>query len=179
MGASRGLTELEGAVLGLVWSRAPCTPYAVRREFQVSPSPFWSGSAGAIYPLMRRLEKRGLLRAEARVTGRRRGRQYAPTAAGLRALRAWIGPPPPAWVLGVPMDALRTRVEFLGALSRARREAFLTSVESGLSTHIRIVQRHCRRSMGKAKTADHLTARGALLMLRARRLWLREVRAAR
>jgi DNA-binding PadR family transcriptional regulator len=179
MAASRGLSELEGAVLGLVWSCAPCTPYEIRREFQISPSPFWSGSAGAIYPLMGRLEKRGLLCAEPRVTGRRRGRQYVLTPAGLQALRAWIGPPLPAWVLGVPMDALRTRVEFLGALSRGRREAFLISVETELSSYIRVVERHCRRAMREGKAADHLSARGALLMLRARRLWFREVRAVR
>ncbi|HZE88705.1 MAG TPA: PadR family transcriptional regulator, partial [Verrucomicrobiae bacterium] len=72
MRARKGLSELEGATLGVVWSEQPCTPYAIRRVFQTSPSPFWSGSAGAIYPLVERLETRGLVRAEATMTGRRR-----------------------------------------------------------------------------------------------------------
>jgi hypothetical protein len=76
------------------------------------------------------------------------------------------------------MDALRTRVEFLGSLPRARREAFLTSVETGLASHIRAIERDCRRTRAEASAAEHLSARGALLMLRARRVWLREVRAA-
>jgi hypothetical protein len=76
------------------------------------------------------------------------------------------------------MDALRTRVEFLGALSRDRKEAFLASVETGLSSHVRIIETHCRQTKRKGNTTDHLAARGALLMLRARRVWLREVRSA-
>src|SRR5215471_10904004 len=141
----KGLSELEGAVLGVVWHRAPCTPYTIRREFLESPSPFWSGSAGAIYPLVARLERRGLLRGASHRTGRRRGWRYVPTAAGLRALRAWVGPPVPAWVLGVPMDALRTRVEFIGTLPRARREAFLATVEGGLASQLRTIENDCRK----------------------------------
>ena len=47
-------TELEAAVLGVVWQDGPCTPYAIRQHFLESPAPRWSGSAGAIYPLVRR-----------------------------------------------------------------------------------------------------------------------------
>src|SRR5262245_13459166 len=52
MTSSRNLTELEGTALGVIWAGQPCTPYRVRRVFLDSPSPSWSGSAGAIYPLI-------------------------------------------------------------------------------------------------------------------------------
>jgi hypothetical protein len=49
---ARRLSELEAAVLGLVWSDGPCTAYAVRRTVQNSLSTQWSGSAGAVYPVV-------------------------------------------------------------------------------------------------------------------------------
>ena len=55
------LTDLEQAALGVVWRDGPCTPYQVRKQFLDSPTPSWSGSAGTIYPLMRRLEDMGLV----------------------------------------------------------------------------------------------------------------------
>ena len=57
----RTTSELEGAVLGVIWQEGPCTAYTIRKQFVASPSPQWSGSAGAIYPLVRRLEKKRLL----------------------------------------------------------------------------------------------------------------------
>ena len=48
MAGSRALTELEGAVLGTIKQKGPCTPYAVRREFRSSLTPYWSGSAGNV-----------------------------------------------------------------------------------------------------------------------------------
>ncbi len=57
--ATQRLSELEAVVLGLVWSDGPCTAYAVRRTVQASLSAQWSGSAGAVYPAVARLEQRG------------------------------------------------------------------------------------------------------------------------
>ena len=67
----RALTELEGAALGVVVRDGPCTSYVVKEMFRGSPSEFWSGSAGSIYPLMRRLEERGLVASKRGSTGRR------------------------------------------------------------------------------------------------------------
>jgi DNA-binding PadR family transcriptional regulator len=120
------LTELEGCVLGIVWSQGPCTAYAARRVFLDSPSPYWSGSAGAVYPLLVRLEDRGLVRARAHSLGLRASRRFGITPPGRRMLERWLGPPLPDWILGIPMDPLRTRMGFLGALpaqeQSARRE---------------------------------------------------------
>jgi DNA-binding PadR family transcriptional regulator len=172
------LSELEGAVLGVVWADGPCTAYAVRRTFKDSLSPQWSGSAGAIYPLLDRLRQRGLLRSKRRPGDRRGGRLWRPTAAGLRALRQWLAPPLPDWVIGVPVDALRTRLQFLGALSPARRAAFLQDARTGLQDHIVEVEKDCRTSRGGPDPYHHLVARGALAMVRARRAWLKEVARA-
>jgi DNA-binding PadR family transcriptional regulator len=104
------LTELEGCVLGEIWERGPCTAYAVRQEFLRSLNPHWSGSAGAIYPLIKRLEQRGYVRARDHATGRKQSKRYVVTAAGKRELCRWLGPPLAVGTVGVPMDPLRTRL---------------------------------------------------------------------
>lgn len=172
------LSELEGCVLGLVWAGGPCTPYAIRQIFLSSPSPHWSGSAGAIYPLVRRLERRRLLRSETQATGRRRSRLYALTPAGTRALQAWLSPPLPEVAVGVPADPLRTRLRFLEALPQARRRAFLADARARLHRHLRLVQADCRKRRASGDRFDYLMARGALHQMRAREAWLREVARA-
>jgi DNA-binding PadR family transcriptional regulator len=170
----RQITELEGCVLGLVWANGPCTPYQVRREFLKSPSPHWSGSAGAIYPLMERLEKRGLIRSTAQAAGRRKSKGYTVTAAGLRKLRAWAGPPLAVELLGVPADPLRTRLRFLEALTPEQQLLFLAEAERGLVEQVRIVEAdHARRATEGPMV--RLMTKGAVTSLRARLEWIREV----
>ena len=170
------LSELEGCVLGLVETQGPLTPYAVRKVFLDSASPHWSGSAGAIYPLIRRLEERALLKSEAHRTGSRRSRLYRSTATGRRVLRRWVGPPIPDWVVAVPVDSLRTRLSFLVVLSRADRIAFVTNATRMIEAHIRTVREHPRAA--RPEPFEELVDRGVLIMLEARRTWLGEVTTA-
>jgi DNA-binding PadR family transcriptional regulator len=169
---ARQLTELEGCVLGLLKLRGPRTPYAIRREFLASPTPHWSGSAGAIYPLVGRLAKRGLVRA-ARGTGDGRGGTlYALTAAGGRALRGWLGPPLSPLTLGLPPDPIRTRVGFLGLLPEEERRSFLAAAEEDL-----------RRQLAEALPPaddpfERWAARALYLMREARLAWVREMAEA-
>jgi DNA-binding PadR family transcriptional regulator len=174
MASMRDLSELEGCVLGLVWSREPCTAYSIRREFLDSPSPQWSGSAGAIYPLVERLERLKLIRSAAHARGKRRSWRLSLTPAGRRTLERWLGPPHSRQTLGVPSDPLRTRVEFLGALSAWQRKRFLTEAERGLATHLRVVEQDCARRRRAGELPAYLAALGARGMLRARLEWLRE-----
>ncbi len=60
------MTELESTVLGVVWLRGPCTAYVIRQEFLASSSSYWTASTGAIYPVLRRLEGAGMIRAGGR-----------------------------------------------------------------------------------------------------------------
>ena len=170
------LSELEGAVLGTIHVEGPCTAYAVRKTFRKSPSPHWSGSACAIYPLIHRLEKRGLVRSKPKKKDARRGRLYRLTPAGLRIFRSWLAPPHPDWVIGVPVDALRTRVRFLLVLPSEQRSAFLEEALARLREHIEEVIEDCRVTSDLSDPCPHLVARGALASLTARKSWLEEVR---
>ena len=175
--AARDLTELEGIVLGIVWSRQPCTPYQVRREFADSPSPHWSGSAGAIYPLVSRLESAGLLRSVAHATGSRKSRLYNLTPAGRNALVRWVGPPLPPGILSVPPDPLRMRIAFMTVLPPARRRRFLEAIEKGLHEFLEIFERdYTERRLGDPQA--ELMAHGAVRMQKTRLEWIRGVRVA-
>jgi DNA-binding PadR family transcriptional regulator len=178
MRRARPLTELEGTVLGVVWSRQPCTAYQVRREFTDSPSPYWSGSAGAIYPLMARLQAAGLLRSQAHATGARKSRRYTLTAAGRAALARWVGPPVPDHIVGVPPDPLRARITFMRVLPAARRRVFLRAIEAGMQKFLELAEQEYARG-GYGGPDFEPMARGALAMQKARLEWFRSVVLAR
>ena len=167
----RSLTELESTVLGVVWSKQPCTPYQVRCEFTESPSPYWSGSGGAIYPLMTRLESKGLVRSKAHATGSRRSRLYEVTPAGRASLRRWVGPPIAEDIVGVPPDPLRTRLAFLDVLPASRRAEWLQEIEARLEQLVGRSERFQDRAEGPFFA---LMARGALAMQRTRLAWVRD-----
>jgi DNA-binding PadR family transcriptional regulator len=175
MSARRELTELEGCVLGLCWELGPCTPYAIRKEFLASPSPHWSGSAGAIYPLIERLEGVRLIRAADGSAGPRRSKHYSLTPGGREALRRWLGPPLTDVTLGIPPDPLRTRMRFLGALAQQRKMSLLTEAEHGLRAHLNRLEQECERYRTAGEPHAWLMARGAVRMLRARLEWVQEV----
>jgi DNA-binding PadR family transcriptional regulator len=171
----RDLTELEGCVLAYVWEKGSCTAYVLRQEFLRSPSPHWSGSAGAIYPLVQRLARERLLRSENRSTGRRRSKCYALTPAGLAQFLRWLGPPLTDKTAGLPMDPLRTRLRFLGALSAKQRAAFLANAEAKLVRDlVRLEKEYEDPPEGPY---DALAGRGAVAMMRARLEWIRQVSA--
>jgi len=168
----RSLSELEGCVLGLVWAKGPCTPYTIRKVFQSSPSLFWSGSAGAIYPLFKRLERHGFIRSEKQIRGSRQQRKhYTLTTVGKTALRAWLKPDSD-WIFAVPPDPLRTRVDFLGALAPTARHRFLATAKTKIQSQVRVVEKDCAQKVNQQY--PYLVARGALKTLRARLEWIDE-----
>jgi DNA-binding PadR family transcriptional regulator len=130
-GNKRALTELEGAVLGAVVRDGPCTSYAVKELFRASPSDFWSGSAGSIYPLMKRLEQQGLVASKRGSTGRRGHRTYRATPKGRRAFARWMTDAERTAAMGY--DPLRTRLVFVGQLSQRTRAEFRAAVAAALT----------------------------------------------
>ncbi|MHC5001706.1 MAG: PadR family transcriptional regulator [Planctomycetota bacterium] len=169
-------SDLEHVVLGIVWKMGPMTPYAIRREFLTSPTPHFSGSAGAIYPLVRRLESDRLLDSEAVARGRRRGRQYRITDRGLAMLRRWLRPPIPDADAGSTFDPLRVRVYFLAALPRTQRERYLDEAIAALRARRPQIVADERRYADSGDAYSRLASRGIRLSLEARLRWLADVR---
>jgi DNA-binding PadR family transcriptional regulator len=170
------MSELASFVLGLVWQHGPCTAYTIRRALLDSPSATWSGSAGAIYPLVERLERDGLLSGRALADGKRARREFSITARGRAALRAWIGPPLGAEAVTVTSDPLRSRARFLGLLSAAERRAWIAAAEAALTTVEANVRRWHEQYASDDAPELALVTRHAELELAFRRAWLEELR---
>lgn len=82
------------AILGLLESE-PRSGYDIRRETSTGLGHFWSESYGQIYPALRSLTAKGLVRRRTeRRTGRRARIVYSITSRGREALRRWTLLPP-------------------------------------------------------------------------------------
>ena len=169
------LSELEGAVLGLLWRAGPMTAHAVRQVFLDSPTSHFSGSAGAIYPLIRRLRDADLVAKSDKNSGAKGGTAYAVTPAGRAALKHWMKPDDTVWLTTVTFDPLRTRILTLGVLTPRERAAFLHDAEQQLETTA-----HQQAAELKGKSMDPWTAAalgGALAVTRARLRWISSLRS--
>jgi DNA-binding PadR family transcriptional regulator len=176
---ARRLSELEAVVLGLVWSDGPCTAYAVRRTVQASLSAQWSGSAGAVYPAVARLQERGLIRSRDQATGKRRSQALEITAKGNRALADWLRPPIDPVSLGIPPDPLRLRLRFLELLSPADRAAFLKEAITEVEITLDRVRKDVRRVRAAKESPFQIAmALGALHATRARLRTLNELKTS-
>ena len=172
------ITELEYSVLGVVWQSGPLTAYEIAKPFARSPSTYWSGSAGAIYPLVKRLEDRGLLQSETTEWNSREKRVFTITDEGLKALREWLSPPFTPDVGAVSFDPIRTRVSFLGALPARQRERFLDDAERVIREQLTTLQEMQQREEAAGNRFEALAGRGGMYELQARLKWLAEVRKA-
>ena len=168
-------TELEAAVLGVVWKNGSCTPYAIRQHFLESSAPRWSGSAGAIYPLVRRLETRGLVRSRPSVRGRRAQRDFRITRLGGTALKRWLRAPIAFGNGTLIHDPLRTRMLFLSVLPPEEALSFVLDALAALRRALQHAQKDCRENAIGENQFMHFAARNALLVTRARVKWLAEV----
>jgi len=93
--AGRQPTEFEQVLLGMI-AAAPSTGYDLKHEFATTPLGVYQPSSGALYPALRRLEAKGLIRAtaaEGAAESSRRRRVYELTAAGRAANVAWLRAP--------------------------------------------------------------------------------------
>jgi DNA-binding PadR family transcriptional regulator len=172
--AAPGHSELECFVLGIVWRYGPCSPYTVRRRLRDSPSTQWSGSAGAIYPLMQRLEKHGLLRSRSAATGERKSRRYTITSRGVAALRSWMGPPLPAEAVTVAYDPLRSRIRFLDLLAPEERRVWLAAAKAALEEVLDRVRQWEALHTDDDEPLGAILTRSGELDIAARAQWLAE-----
>ncbi len=167
------LSELEGAVLALIRELESATPYAVRARFLQSRSSHFSGSAGAVYPLMTRLAENGLLKTITHQQGKRQSKRYSLSAKGHKTFLAWLAPPVEEWMAAVSFDPLRTRVLYLNALPKKQRLQFLREAEQKLLDE----QLATRKALMAISENEWMAwgTEGALATIRARLKWIRRI----
>ena len=159
------MTELEGAILGVLRRSPGLSPYAVRREFQTSSSAEWSASAGAIYPAIARLKGRGMLISVA--GGDKRGmRRYTLTKKGRAAHDEWLCDI--SRIIGPGVDPFRTRAALWLELPVRRRESLLRVLKSAIVNH----QAQMSEQEPVLDRGDAITLRLYIGLQEQRLLWL-------
>lgn len=171
------LRDLEYVVLGVVWRDQPCTAYAVRMVFRSSLSAHWSGSAGAIYPLIRRLEGRRLLTSTQRSGDGRGTRLYRISPQGRRRLADWLKPPLPDAAELMPLDPLRVRFAFIETLPPQQQKAAAADAQRRIRNQLTSIRQHARQARAESDRRYWLH-RGAELGAQAQLRWLDEFAAA-
>src|SRR5579862_4484064 len=135
--AARPLTDFEQVLLGVIDSE-PRSGYGLKKMFNSSPSSVYQPSPGALYPALRRLEARGLLRSHTMESkGRRAQRMYHVTGAGHAAHVEWLRQPVVPATVGADLGLHLMRFALMANhLPRESVLAFLTSLESALDTFV-------------------------------------------
>jgi len=142
----RTLTDFEQILLGLL-ARSPSTGYELKKFFATTSAVVYQPSSGALYPALRRLERRGLLSAEpAPSTAKRGQRRYRLTAPGRTTHARWLRQPVEPATVGADLGTHLMRfvmaervldseeiLSFLDDLGTAL-EAFIAKINDYLAT---------------------------------------------
>lgn len=140
----RNLTDFENILIGRI-ATSPSSGYELKRFFATTPAIVYQPSSGALYPALRRLERRGLLAAEQSASaGRRMQRIYRLTPAGWAAHLEWLRQPVEAasvgrdlgthlmrFVMAEPVLTPEEILSFLSDLAHAL-EGFIADIENFL-----------------------------------------------
>ena len=133
----RALTDFEQILLGLV-ARTPSSGYELKKFFLTTPAIVYQPSSGALYPALRRLERRGLLSAEALPSsGRRTQRRYQLTASGRTAYVRWLRQPVDPATVGADLGMHLMRfVMAEGVLDHGEVLSFLCDLAAALEAFV-------------------------------------------
>lgn len=177
MTRSRELTDFEHVLLGLVGA-TPMSGYELRRHFRTTPAAAYQPSGGALYPALRRLEARGLLRAETTPSEPRGRRVYHPTAAGRATTLRWVREPINPETVGRDLGLHLIRFVLTEALLPPDEiRTFLTSLATGLEALVEGIEHYVASTplpgRHPALALDH-----GLAVHRASLEWVRSARAA-
>ena len=134
-------TTLEYALLGLI-HQAPQSGYDLRKIFETSAIGSFSGSPGAIYPALARLEKGGLIEGEIDGTTELRPRKvFRPTAKGGTIFRHWLSLDVSREDVEKRIDELILRFAFHGVLNDpSETRAFLEQLARHVSAFIEALE---------------------------------------
>lgn len=167
------LSDLEASAIGDIQKYESCTAHFIRTCFRNSPAKRFSDSAGSVYPMMKRLEARGLIESVVKKEGQRKVRYYQVTESGREALRLWIGPPVSDSAM-LTVDPLRTRMLYLGHISKANRRRWFEELETMLNEKLEAISDQKRTHPADSpdlvflKLADE----NAMMEIKTRLKWL-------
>ena len=177
-GAGRPLTDFEQVLLGVIHDE-PRSGYGLKKLFSASPAASYQPSPGALYPALRRLEARGLLRAEDTPNGRRAQRMYSVTEAGHAVHLDWLCQPVVPATVGADLGLHLMRFALMANhLPRESVLVFLTQLESALDAFVTAMERYVASGAQSGHPHAELAIEHGIAVHRASLEWTRSARAA-
>jgi DNA-binding PadR family transcriptional regulator len=170
--AHRSLTGFEHVLLGVI-ADEPRSGYGLKKMFSQTPASVYQPSPGALYPALRRLVARGLLRVEDTAAGGRARRVYHATPAGRAAHLAWLREPVAPASVGNDLGLHLMRFAMMEReLPRREVLAFLESLASALSGFVSGMEKYVASG---AQTSQHalLALEHGIAVHRASLAWTR------
>jgi DNA-binding PadR family transcriptional regulator len=170
-------TRLDYALLALI-AQEPRSGYDLRKIFSLTPLAHFSDSPGAVYPSLRRLErKRWVEPVSPRPQGGRRRQAFRPTAAGHRALRAWLRSPVTRHEVVHDPDGLVLRFAFMGERLAAHDiQAFLEDLAREQRLYVADLEQFFSRESARMSLTGRLAFESGLAGLRAQIAWAQAAR---
>ncbi|WP_419161643.1 PadR family transcriptional regulator [Candidatus Palauibacter sp.] len=142
--------SLDHILLGLL--REPASGYDLRNAFSGSVAHFWSAELSQIYPTLKRLEERGLLRSRLEPSPKGPDRRvYALTGEGQAELRRWVRNGP---AVGTERFEYLAQLYFMDAIDDLEQtRAFMTALRDHLANRLaqlRAIEREIIAAHGDA-----------------------------
>ena len=177
--AGRPLTDFEQVLLAVI-ADEPRSGYGLKKMFTSSPASVYQPSPGALYPALRRLEERGLLRAEQQVSsGRRALRLYQVTDAGLAVYLEWLRRPVVPETVTADLGQHLMRFSLMeNYLERAEVMAFLADLGDALDRFVAGVEQFAASRQGTLGKHAQLALEHGIATHRASLEWVRSAMAA-
>lgn len=169
------LTITEYTILGIVWSKGPCTTYVVMRELARSPSTFYRKRTATAYRVVQRLISEGLLEHIGETIGSRRDRPVRVAPKGLAVLKEWLAPPLAPVEVAHAIDLIRLRMYFIGAIQPEERAVFVDEAVGALRMYVATLEAVIDEER-KTDPFAALASLGAVYETRARIEWLEAIR---
>jgi DNA-binding PadR family transcriptional regulator len=172
-GAARPLTDFEQVLLGVIYSE-PRSGYGLKKMFSASPASVYQPSPGALYPALRRLEARGLLRAEKITNGHRTQRMYHATEAGRAIHVNWLRQPVVPATVGADLGLHLMRFALMeNHLPRQAVLAFLQDLADALESFVNGMERYVASGVQSGRPHAELAIEHGIAVHRASLDWAR------
>ena len=168
-------TSLGYALLGLL-HQEPRSGYDLRKIFETTPMGHYSGSPGAIYPALRRLEQQGLIEGQVDRTTSLRPRQvFHPTKVGTENFRKWLAQGVQREDVIWRLEELMLRFAFHSFLeSNTASREFLTSFEAEVDGYIKELRQQLEMVPTATPIHGKLALESGIEQYLAHRRWARK-----
>lgn len=180
---ARDLTTLEYIVLGLI-SIEPQSGYSIVSYFDEDSYNSWSASPGSVYPMLKRLEKQGMISGELEIEHETRPRKmYTLTDDGVHLLDEWLVEVPKMRPFYEQRELAMLRFQFMeNRLSTTLILRWLQNYLDAINYATRgstFYQQEINKAMqehGKVSIHSQLLMEGYMMELNTLRTWLEMAR---